>query len=101
MLCRLNHELLPDPGSPIASTTVPLLARAAAAATSAGNFPATTASGTDASATDAPAATAGVGVAAAVLERDPPRPPRPRRRRGIRGLDTPAADDAAAADTDA
>jgi len=26
----LNHELLPDPGNPIASTTVPLLARAGA-----------------------------------------------------------------------
>ena len=32
MLCRLNHELLPDPGKPIANTTVPLLARAGAAA---------------------------------------------------------------------
>jgi len=30
MLCRLNHELLPDPGNPIARTTVPLLGRAGA-----------------------------------------------------------------------
>jgi hypothetical protein len=27
MLCLLNHELLPEPGKPIASTTVPLLGR--------------------------------------------------------------------------
>src|SRR5438270_5635238 len=26
-LCRLNHELLPEPGSPMASTTVPFDAR--------------------------------------------------------------------------
>ena len=31
MLCRLNHELLPDPGNPMARTTVPLEARGAAA----------------------------------------------------------------------
>jgi len=31
MLCRLNQELFPDPGSPIAKTTTPLEARAAGA----------------------------------------------------------------------
>ena len=31
MLCRLNHELLPDPGNPMARTTVPFEARGAAA----------------------------------------------------------------------
>ena len=30
-LCRLNHELLPDPGSPMASTTIPLGGRGGAA----------------------------------------------------------------------
>ena len=31
-MCRLNHELLPDPGKPIARTTVPLLGRVVAGA---------------------------------------------------------------------
>src|SRR5216683_7926520 len=31
MLCRLNQELFPDPGSPIARTTVPFETRGAAA----------------------------------------------------------------------
>ena len=32
MLCRLNQELLPDPGSPMARITVPFSGRAAAVA---------------------------------------------------------------------
>jgi len=36
-LWRLNHVLFPEPGSPIASTTIPLGARAAAAG-AAGSF---------------------------------------------------------------
>src|ERR1019366_1528121 len=113
MLCRLNHELLPDPGNPIASTTVPLLARtgdgatpactAGAGATTAGNFPATTGSGTGGSAAngspaDGSATTAPGAVAA--RERDPPRPPRPRRRRDVRAFGSTAAD-AAEADSGA
>ena len=35
-LCRLNHELLPEPGSPIARTTMPFGGRGAAAGTAAG-----------------------------------------------------------------
>src|SRR5260221_1075957 len=35
-LCRLNHELLPDPGNPMASTTVPFDARGRAAAGTSG-----------------------------------------------------------------
>ena len=35
-LCRLNQELLPEPGSPMASTTMPLGGRAGAAGTAAG-----------------------------------------------------------------
>ncbi len=35
-LCRLNHELLPEPGSPIASTTIPFGGRAGALGTMAG-----------------------------------------------------------------
>src|SRR5271168_669610 len=92
MLCRLNHELLPDPGNPIASTTVPLLARAGATGTSpgagvAGKFAATADAGADDSnvvdaADDSAAAT---GAAAPAGRRDPPRPPRLRRRRVVRG----------------
>ena len=36
-LCRLNHVLLPEPGSPIASTTIPLGGRCGAEA-AAGTF---------------------------------------------------------------
>src|ERR1700686_13846 len=105
MLCRLNHELLPDPGNPIARTTVPLLGRAGAGTAGSGDFPATAGFVADASAADAPtgessAATAGAAVATPGRERPPPRPPRLRRRRAVRGLGSPAADagdDAAAA----
>src|SRR5205807_505972 len=72
MLCRLNHELLPEPGSPIASTTLPLLGCAAAA----GLAPVELIAGA--------AAGWGVNLAAspATFGRAPlPRPPRPRRRR--------------------
>src|SRR5260370_42064618 len=96
MLCRLNHELLPDPGNPIASTTVPLLAR-----TGVGDGAATTGSGAEAATADGSAATAGAGVAATGLGRDPPRPPRLRRRRGVRGLGSTAADSATGAEAGA
>src|SRR5271168_3776231 len=88
MLCRLNHELLPDPGSPIARTTVPLLGRAAVAAVTAGTFSAGTgAVGTASVAKAAEASAVATGAtAAAGRERDPPRPPRVRRRRVGRGL---------------
>src|SRR3981189_3351920 len=97
MLCRLNHELLPDPGSPIARTTVPLLGRAVTGTVWAGAFPVTTGFVSDASAADAPtaecsAATDGAAAAAPDRERPPPRPPRLRRRRAVRGLGSPAAD---------
>src|SRR5271154_6760666 len=94
MLWRLNHELLPDPGRPIASTTVPLLARAGADAECAGSFAATAGAGADdfgaddsvAAASAVGSAAAGVCAARGVRERDPPRPPRLRRRRAGRGL---------------
>src|SRR4051812_27327919 len=35
-LCRLNQELLPEPGSPIANTTMPFGGRAGAVGTAAG-----------------------------------------------------------------
>ena len=78
MLFRLNHELLPEPGSPMASTTVPLLGRCEAIAVGAG--------------VDAAIASAGAVCGSAVgdfgaaeatdVGRLRPRPPRPRRRRG-------------------
>ena|SRR5208282_220544 len=122
MLWRLNHELLPDPGRPIASTTVPLLARAGAAAgagtagvgneaargvsaivvsaivVSAGDCSATTDLGTDTSAIDPSGTdTSAVGIAAAAgtcggRGRDPPRPPRLRRRRDARGFGSAVAE---------
>ncbi len=97
-MCRLNHELFPDPGNPIANTTVPLLALAgatvspagavAAGATSAGGASATAASDPS-TAVELAAATA---AGAAALERDPPRPPRLRRRRDGRGVPSPAGE---------
>src|SRR5580658_2022919 len=119
MLCRLNHELLPDPGNPIARTTVPLLARTGATAgaawvattwsgivpgavpgivwacipwagiASAGNCPSSTGAGADASTAEA----SGASAATAGRGRDRPRPPRVRRRRVVRG--TGSAVDAA------
>src|SRR5579864_5300597 len=71
MLWRLNQELLPDPGSPIARTTTPLLARGAE----------TGAAGTEAGCASAGAALA--GAAACWAGRLLPRPPL-RRRRGRR-----------------
>src|SRR6266403_1165769 len=104
MLCRLNQELLPDPGSPIARTTVPLLGRAGAGTTWAGAFPAiigfeTEPSAADASAAEVSPATAGAGAAAPGRERPPPRPPRLRRRRAVRGLGSPTVDAAVSAET--
>src|ERR1700677_429607 len=110
MLWRLNHELLPDPGNPIASTTVPLLGRAAVGASrgraSVGNeatagivataaFPtddsAATGSAAAGSVADSFAATSGAGGEPAVFERERPRPPRLRRRRETRATGTGSA----------
>src|SRR5439155_7459225 len=78
MLFRLNHELLPDPGSPMASTTVPLLGRCEAIAVGAGVDAATASAGAV-----CVSAVGDFGVAAAPdVGRLRPRPPRPRRRRG-------------------
>src|SRR5436189_5878433 len=71
ILCRLNHELFPDPGSPTARTTTPLDGR-----------------GADGTLATAAGAAGALGVAAAGCwepELRLPRPPRPRRRRGRRG----------------
>src|SRR5258708_8310358 len=102
MLCRLNHELLPDPGNPIARTTVPLLGRTGAGTASVGAFPATTGFETEASTADpsTSAETAGAGVASPGRERPPPRPPRLRRRRGVRGFASPVADATIGAEAD-
>src|SRR5437016_5031199 len=86
MLCRLNHELFPDPGRPIASTTTPLLGRGDSGVDTAGRAPATgTGSAAPLSsettvfrAVVAPAAGDRVGVAPVRLR---PRPPLPLRRR--------------------
>ena len=75
ILCRLNHELFPDPGSPTARTTTPLDARGAGGTLA-------TAAGAAGSAADALAAAA-AGCCDPELRL--PRPPRPRRRRGRRG----------------
>src|ERR1019366_5323338 len=98
MLCRLNHELLPEPGNPIARTTVPLLGRAGAACSTC------TASGAATGATGGGSAAPASGVsgsagpavsgvfrdAASVGERRAPlRPPRLRRRRVGRLLASP------------
>src|SRR6184192_1719069 len=78
MLFRLNHELLPEPGSPMASTTVPLLGRCEAMAVGAG-VDATVAS----AAAVCGSAVGDFGAAEATdVGRLRPRPPRPRRRRG-------------------
>src|SRR5882724_6530672 len=79
MLCRLNHELFPDPGNPMARITVPLGTRGAAAGA---GFAADGATG----ATPSPSVVASAGTALdgaipPVLEPPLPRPPRPRRRR--------------------
>jgi hypothetical protein len=96
MLLRLNHELLPEPGRPMARTTVPL-----GDAGDAGEVSGTEAdSGTFAGGASAfeELAAAGVGLDAGRLR---PRPPRPRRRRGrelpLPGLEGAARSDATAA----
>src|SRR5437879_2593201 len=70
MLCLLNHELLPDPGSPIARTTTPLVEPCGRAMAGAGFGDTAVAAGV----TRAPGCWPG---------RLRPRPPR-RRRRGRR-----------------
>ena len=83
---RLNHVDLPDPGSPIASTTTPLLGRAAAA-TAGGAAPA---AGTSSDSGAATGTSDGTGAASATADpflgvapglRRLLRPPRRRRRR--------------------
>ncbi len=101
-LCRLNHELFPEPGSPIARTTMPFGGRADAAGTAAGTRGAggrASASGSPASSAPSsgasgaissvpgksgtiPFAAAGVNACATACSRPrPPRPRPPRRRR--------------------
>ncbi len=73
MLLRLNQELLPEPGKPIASTTVPF--GDAGGATAVATLPAT----------GSAVAALGVeflGVSVRAPERPRPRPPRPLRREG-------------------
>jgi len=78
MLFRLNHELLPEPGSPMASTTVPLLGRCEAIAVGAGVDAAIASVGAVCGST-----VGDFGAAEATdVGRLRPRPPRPRRRRG-------------------
>src|SRR6476661_5042226 len=78
ILWRLNHELLPDPGNPIARMTLPLDTRGAAGgevfAAAGGTGASASPSGPDS--VEAPAD----GAATADLEPPLPLPPRPRRR---------------------
>ncbi len=98
-LWRLNHELLPEPGSPIARTTIPFGGRADAAGTAAGTRGACGAASASGSAPSSapssgaissvpgnsgtiPFAAAGVNACATACSRPrPPRPRPPRRRR--------------------
>ena len=83
MLCRLNQELLPDPGNPMARTTVPFEARGAAAGV-AFAAPAVSIAGPATGLHLRPALRATPGRRAQVLAAcapPRPRPPLPRRRR--------------------
>ena len=94
-LWRLNQELLPEPGSPMASTTTPFGARAAAVGAAGTLGVATDAAGASASPASGPSSSESTGVAGtapltavgakacatACSRPRPPRPLPPRRRR--------------------
>src|ERR1019366_905362 len=100
MLCRLNHELLPEPGNPIARTTGPLVGRAGAACSTCTGTASGAATGATGGGSAAPASgvsgSAGPAVSGVVRggasvgeRRAPLRPPRLRRRRVGRLLASP------------
>src|SRR5437660_1075168 len=86
MLWRLNHELLPDPGRPMARTTIPLLgwAGVAGALLTGALTTGSAATGSAAVVVKATAASPDFGLAP-----PRPRPPRPRRRRDGRASGRP------------
>ncbi len=103
ILCRRNHELLPEPGSPIASTTaprgLPFLGGGTAAAASADGLSAgAIGSSSEASPVACPGLIGRPGALAPAGLCSPrwrfrPRPPRPRRRERSRRIGLSASED--------